>query len=324
MAEGAETACARIISVSTTTESIDRRFDFFREAICGVYCGIESRQSSDVVFDAAFSAYRLTGSVAAVMAAPGHGARRDARLIRRRPDESLFLNFSPVTPYQALLGDSAMAVQPGMPLLLDNRRPFAVDFATGPRMRLFSLRLPVDVLPVAEGERDVERINRAIQSSARGRQLALQMRLMCNAIDAGDLNLADLMSRPILHLLGLVARDGSHGNDADSLDLSAIKALARGHIDSSDFSLDHLAALMRCSARTVQTRFAKAQETFTGWLLAERLSLALDRLEDATSRGKSVEAIARSCGFCDASHFHRAFKRQYGVSPAAWRRAASS
>lgn len=34
----------------------------------------------------------------------------------------------------------------------------------------------------------------------------------------------------------------------------------------------------------------------------------------------TVEAVAARCGFADARHLRRLWRRRYGLSPAAWRR----
>ncbi len=53
----------------------------------------------------------------------------------------------------------------------------------------------------------------------------------------------------------------------------------------------------------------------------ERLSEARRRLEDPSER-RSIQRIAESVGFCDASVFTRAFRRRYGVAPGELREVA--
>jgi AraC-like DNA-binding protein len=53
----------------------------------------------------------------------------------------------------------------------------------------------------------------------------------------------------------------------------------------------------------------------------ERLSEARRRLEDSSER-RSIQQIAESVGFCDASVFSRAFRRRYGVVPGELREVA--
>jgi AraC family transcriptional regulator len=68
-------------------------------------------------------------------------------------------------------------------------------------------------------------------------------------------------------------------------------------------------------------RFAKAFERSVGapphqWLMQRRIDSAKNLL---ACTAQSSEAIARFCGFSDASYFRRAFTRSVSVSPDRWR-----
>jgi AraC-like DNA-binding protein len=52
------------------------------------------------------------------------------------------------------------------------------------------------------------------------------------------------------------------------------------------------------------------------WLIRERLMHAQSLLVD----GRTLAEVAERCGFCDAYHFSREFKRSIGVAPSSWRR----
>ena len=55
------------------------------------------------------------------------------------------------------------------------------------------------------------------------------------------------------------------------------------------------------------------------YLIGARLRAAADRLLDTC---EPVTEIALGVGFNDLSHFHATFRRAFGVSPRAWRKAA--
>jgi AraC-like DNA-binding protein len=303
--------------MSTVLETDTRKFGFFCEAICGVYCGIQPERSTDRPFDADFSAHALAGCIAATIAAPGHIARRDRAMIDRSPDDGLFLNFSAISSFRARHAGREWRVRPATPFLLDNRQPFDLDFDANRRMRLHTLRITDNAGLGAITPERIRRANQAIDTMATGRQLALQVGLLAEAIDAGNIALADLMSRPAIGLLRLLLEDGE---PAAKGSLADIKTAALSHIADPDFGIDALAAIFRCSARTLQSRFARNDESFGAWLLEERLQRARTRLLASDSAGRSIEAVARGCGFRDPSHFHRAFRRRFGVTPGAIRR----
>jgi AraC-like DNA-binding protein len=83
-------------------------------------------------------------------------------------------------------------------------------------------------------------------------------------------------------------------------------------------ALEELAAACGLSAGY----FARAFKRTTGlpphkWLVAQRVAKARELLEGSD---RAISDIAAACGFADQSHLTRAFSRQLGASPAAWRR----
>jgi AraC family transcriptional activator of tynA and feaB len=310
-----ETA-AEIANVSTAAINDARKFDFFCDAICDIYAGIQPVEPDNIVFDAEFRAISVAGGVLASIASPGHIADRGARELRRRPDENLFLNLSEFSGYGASHAGHDWQLAAGRPYLLDNDKPFHLDFDPHRRMLLYSLRFDRATLGIDPAPSALAAINRAIATTELGHHLELQMRLMCRSMRSGEIHVAGMMSRPVIALLSLIGDTVTTGSaDAERLDLSTIKALARQHLTGSGFGVEQLARLLNCSARTIQSRFAADDTTFGQWLLDTRLDLARDRLTMPNFAGRSIEAVAYASGFRDAAHFHRAFKRRFGLPP---------
>jgi len=63
--------------------------------------------------------------------------------------------------------------------------------------------------------------------------------------------------------------------------------------------------------------FESDSESLSGYVRARRLARA--RQELATHRSLPISTIARRLGFTDSSHFTRAFKDRYGLSPREYR-----
>ena len=73
-----------------------------------------------------------------------------------------------------------------------------------------------------------------------------------------------------------------------------------------------LAGICKVSIRTLQRHFARQYGvTLGGWLREVRISQAYSRI----ASGESIKAVAYDLGFKQLSHFSRAFKEVYGVSP---------
>jgi AraC-like DNA-binding protein len=54
------------------------------------------------------------------------------------------------------------------------------------------------------------------------------------------------------------------------------------------------------------------------WLIEQRIALSKEKLRDGRL---SLTDVAAECGFSDQSHLTRIFRRMFGVTPGAWRRA---
>lgn len=116
--------------------------------------------------------------------------------------------------------------------------------------------------------------------------------------------------------LGLVERDSSTADAGDPAVAQAMAHIRRnlqGKIDR-----DELAGRLNLSRRTFERKTAKALGSSPGKIVRQlRLEKARHLLLNTTMRLKDVYA---ACGFASPEHFHRTFKRHFGLPPLAYRR----
>lgn len=80
-------------------------------------------------------------------------------------------------------------------------------------------------------------------------------------------------------------------------------------------------ALGRSSPHVASVVRQETGRTVGEWILEYRMAEARRRLRGTDER---VDIIAERVGYADATHFIRQFRRLHGVTPAAWRRKATS
>lgn len=100
------------------------------------------------------------------------------------------------------------------------------------------------------------------------------------------------------------------------------RALAALHADPGrPWTVDELARAAALSRSALAARFTVlVGESPMQYLTRWRLALAADALR---SSGEAISRVAERAGYESEAAFNRAFKREYGRPPAAWRRAAA-
>ena len=82
-------------------------------------------------------------------------------------------------------------------------------------------------------------------------------------------------------------------------------------------SLSDVAAALHRSPGHVTTALKRATgKTVGAWIMAGRLAEARNRLLHSD---EMIDVIAERVGYGDVTHFIRLFRREHGITPAAWR-----
>ncbi len=115
------------------------------------------------------------------------------------------------------------------------------------------------------------------------------------------------------------------GREANAVLSRALQMIDRKALDPG-FGPKELAMELQVSPRTLQRHFGTIGETAGKRLLAVRLETAKARLNEVSPENgqASIASVAYDCGFNDLSHFYKAFRDRFGVSPGAVRKSLSS
>jgi AraC-like DNA-binding protein len=97
--------------------------------------------------------------------------------------------------------------------------------------------------------------------------------------------------------------------------LQSLKSDIMSHLRDASLSVRAVAARHKVTPRYVQKLFDESGQTFTEYVLGQRLARAHRLLTDARLAERTLSAIALEVGFSDLSYFNRAFRRQFGAAP---------
>ncbi len=99
-----------------------------------------------------------------------------------------------------------------------------------------------------------------------------------------------------------------------------VRRYVRTHLQDPMLGPGTIARAYAMSVRALHALFEDADTSVAGLVRSERLSRCMEDLQ--RPNGGSVTDIAFRWGFCDAAHFSRVFKREYGSTPSEIRHAA--
>lgn len=131
----------------------------------------------------------------------------------------------------------------------------------------------------------------------------------------------DLFAMAICERLsGIAAPSSTHRSAL----LCRLKAHIQAHLSDPDLSLTATAAALGISPRYVNDLLSDERMSFQRYLLQQRLERCKRDLGSAGHLHRNIGEIAFAWGFNELSHFGRAFRERYGMSPRAWRSSALS
>jgi AraC-like DNA-binding protein len=102
-----------------------------------------------------------------------------------------------------------------------------------------------------------------------------------------------------------------------------IKQHVMRHLADPDLSVEQIARALSVSRRHLYNAFADEPDGVAGFLLARRIEACRLAFDDPKLAGRSITEVALAFGFSNPAHFSRVFRSQTGVSPSAYRQAAT-
>lgn len=115
----------------------------------------------------------------------------------------------------------------------------------------------------------------------------------------------------------LAATTGAPPPSPEAVFLERARAVVLAHLDDNDFSVASFAEALHVSPRHLHRKISQATDQSPAvFIRTIRLEHAAHLLTTETS---TVASIAFAVGFSDPSHFSKAFRQKYGLSPSAYR-----
>jgi AraC-like DNA-binding protein len=219
-------------------------------------------------------------------------------------------------------GDRQLALKAGDMVLWDGKQPTEVEIVETfykrtllfPRDQVFAVcpRLAeLSALPSLDGSASARLLVRYINA------LALELPQLDPAAGAAAANAALEVLRAAIEPNLPTSRSATR-----SAMRAEIGRYVRTHLQEPDLGPASIASAYAMSVRALHALFEDVDTSVAALVRTERLARCLEDLQ--RPNGGSVTDIAFRWGFCDAAHFSRVFKREFGATPSEVRQVASA
>jgi AraC-like DNA-binding protein len=127
-----------------------------------------------------------------------------------------------------------------------------------------------------------------------------------------------LMARHMIDIISQLLGSGDRGligTEGHAAQFDLMRAEVMANLSQRSLNIESVARRHGLSRRQAQRLFERAETTFTGFVLEQRLLLAHKLLIDPRKPRRKISDVAQSAGFSDLSHFNRTFRARFGVTP---------
>ncbi len=312
-------ATGRIGIWSTDAIRAPERFSYWRDAVCRALLNISVEAPPEAPperFCARMTA-RASGSLRfSIAESTGYHLVRTRRDIASADADhhTIYLKMSGDTVITQ--GDERAALAPNDIAVLDGRAPFRASLAG---------RCAILVLPRALIDRRAPWLRgsplRKLAAHSPFVDLARRHMLLLSADDSTlSESETSLLTENLCNLLALASASGMEPRRLQpELQTAALLAYCRQHLHDAELSPQQAADHLGISLRTLHSRFRQIGQSFSRWLLEHRLEACQAALRDDNQRTSNISEIAYRWGFNDLSHFNKAFRAHFGMSPREWR-----
>ncbi|RJL33525.1 helix-turn-helix domain-containing protein [Bailinhaonella thermotolerans] len=303
--------------VDTTLLPPRDQADRWRAAVAAAFGPLEVRPLDGPGFPGALVGRALGPVTVSEVRAPAHEVRRAARHTGRGQGEYYKLGLMLEGSCALEQSGRYVVARPGDVVIYDVARPVEITFEAH---RLLTVMVPHGVLPLPAG-RVAELTGTLLPGPGSGRPVAAFLRSLAEDPAALDGPAAHHLGEAVLSLVtGAIAeRTGAPQAPCPGPPFPVIESWIEDHLGDPALTPAVVARAHHISVRQLYRVFQAQGRTVAAHIRSRRLERCR---RDLLTRPDPVAVIAARWCFPDPAGFSRAFRRAYGLSPAAYRATA--
>jgi AraC-like DNA-binding protein len=215
-----------------------------------------------------------------------------------------------------VIGSQPIELAPGEFVIYDPATAYSL---TNPHpIEQIVMSIPGDRLPLGSDAPSTVLGRKLSAQSGFGRLASALLRTTLDELPHCDAVGLDGVAQAICGLLVDAVREQAGTRHAVSLKL-VLRARVRDFIETNladpVLGVELIASRLNCSKRYLHDVFDDTGSTLVRYIWKRRLERCKDELVNADRQPRSLTDLALSWGFSNLSHFSRAFKQEFGVSP---------
>lgn len=309
-----------IVSVSTDSVERNDRIALWADLVCAHLVQVDCRKVADrQSFNGAISKLPLPGCEIAQVLAGGQTVNRTPYQIGRANDEYFLVNIQRSGERILRQGGREVLLKPGDSALYSSTRPYELEF--GDKFHQTVLIFPAAAL--RKIDRQIDRFcGIALPAGSGGSRLLLKLVDALYEID-DDVpreSVASLVTALTETFVGTMAGSGIVRHGLSGYHLARIKEFTLGNLGDPELSVAKISEKLGLSVSHVHRIFTPESQSVMEWVWSRRLENCRRDLVEISKAGLTISEIAYRWGFNDSSHFSKAFRQRFGLTPSEWRR----
>ena len=317
-----QTEAPTLIAAQTNALPAKDKFSYWNEVICRTVVDLDCRPVEQPHFEASISGFDVRDLGVYDIHTRPHLVYRGAAEIARLDNDALIINFVTAGSLLSEQDGRAVVLKPGDGAISDAARPYFLRFDDP--LGCVSVKVRKSVLNHRVGDLDRITAQSLRQASTLTPLVFYYMRNLLEHLPAMQAEVALRATDIFKELLSASLQEMSNGAAVPMSEYRAVallraKAFIERHLCNPALDTTLVAQGLKLSARYINKLFEAEKTSLGRFIWQRRLARCAAKLRDPASAQTGISLIALEHGFNDLSHFSRAFRAKFGVSPRQFR-----